>query len=339
MRAIVWQGDKRFEVQEVPKPVPGPGQILVKVEAAAVCSSDMHLADFRCKAPLIPGHEVAGTVEELGEGVNGFALGDRVALDPVQRCGSCWCCLNQCEHLCANYRHLGDREIAGGWAEYVAIDAVNAHLIPPGIPFEAAALTEPSAVCFHSLHRARLEPGQDVLVLGDGPFAFLHTQLALALGARKVVVVGHMDQRLRRITQTTGVPVCNSLTEDVDEFVRSHFGLPGPDAAIEASGSPEAPDVALRLLRPRGTLVIFSYIWDPKPITVGLIHMRELNVVGSCRSWNAYEPCLRLMSEGRINTMALVDLQAALSDCNRVLTCLQDRKPEIFKAVFRPQWE
>jgi threonine dehydrogenase-like Zn-dependent dehydrogenase len=338
MRAIVWDGDDRFDVREVPRPVPGYGQVLVRVEAAAVCGSDMHLADLGGKPPLIPGHEISGTVEELAEGAAGLAVGDRVALDPVQRCGSCWCCQNGCEHLCARYRHLGDRGIPGGWADYVVVDAANAHPIPPGIALETAALTEPAAVCYHSLRRAGLGPGRSVLILGDGPFAFLHTQLAVAQGARQVAVVGHMDQRLGRIAESTSVPVCNSLREDVDRFVESNFGDPGPDIGIEATGSPDAPDVAIRLLRPRGVLVIFSYIWKPQAMNMGAIHMRELSLVGSCRSQKAYEPCLRLMSEKRLHPEQLVDVQAPLSECREVMSSLQNRKPEIFKAVFRPTW-
>jgi threonine dehydrogenase-like Zn-dependent dehydrogenase len=336
MKALVWQGRQDFRVEDVSRPTAQPGQIVVRVKTAAICGSDSHLADFGAKPPLTPGHEVAGVVEEVGSEVAGLSAGDRVALDPVQRCGSCWCCTHGVEHLCLRYRHLGDRAVPGGWAEYVAIDAANAHRIPDAVSFEAACLAEPAAVCYESFERCALRPGDTVLVLGDGPFGFLHAQIARARGAGRIIVAGHYDRRLERIAAGSGAITCNTHRENLEAVLGREIGPPGVDVVIEATGSGASPNIGLAALRPRGSLVIFSYIWKPQPMDMGKIHMLEINVLGSCRSRAAYGPCLDLMGRGKIDTGALVDLRVRLEDCREAMARLAGHKADTFKCVFLP---
>jgi threonine dehydrogenase-like Zn-dependent dehydrogenase len=202
------------------------------------------------------------------------------------------------------------------------------------VSFEAAALTEPAAVCYQSLMRAGLQSGDSVLVVGDGPFGFLHTQIAVALGAAKVICAGHYDQRLERIRNRTGATVCNTKREDLGDLVKKEIPPPGVDVAIEATGSGAAPTIGLRLLRPRGILIVFSYIWKPEVLDMGLIHMRELNVLGSCRSHRAFGTCLDLIAQGRIDTESLIDRSLPLEDFQRGLRILREEKANIFKVVF-----
>jgi L-iditol 2-dehydrogenase len=321
-------------MEDVPAPAARPGQIVVKVAAAAVCGSDFHMDDFGATPPLVLGHEVSGTVAETGKGVKGLKAGDRVVLNPVQYCGTCWCCKHGVQHLCQNYRHLGDANIPGGWAEYVAIDARNAYRIPKNVDFVAAALTEPAAVCYESFERARLQPGNSVLIIGDGPFGFLHAQIARARKAGKIIVAGHYDQRLARIRKETRAVICNTHCQDVLQVVKEEIGPPGADVVIEATGAGLAPEIGLKALRPRGTMVIFSYIWKPAPLTMGLIHMRELNMVGACRSLDAFKPCLDLMRVGKINTGKLVDLEVPLEKYQQAIDTLRQQKERVFKVVF-----
>jgi threonine dehydrogenase-like Zn-dependent dehydrogenase len=259
-----------------------------------------------------------------------------VALDPVQRCGRCWCCTHGAEHLCENVRHLGMPGVAGPWAEVVAVDAANAHRIPDGVDFAAACLCEPAAVCYESYQRAGLQPGGRVLIIGDGPFGFLHAQIGRALGAGLVIVAGHYEQRLARINAETGALVCNTHHQDLTKLVKEKAGPPGLDLVIEATGAGASPYLGLSVLRPRGTLVIFSYIWKPQALDMGKIHMREINILGSCRSRGAYDPCLRLMGEGRLNTGSLVDLRLRLEDYGEAMEKLAKNKADIFKCVFFP---
>lgn len=336
MKAIVWRGAADFVLEEVPDPVPAAAQALVRVEATAVCGSDLHLQDFGAPPPVIPGHEASGVVVEPGKDATGIGPGDRVVMDPVQVCGRCWSCRNGIEHLCLDARHLGSGSIAGTWAQTVAVDARNLHRIPERVSFSAAALSEPAAVCYESFQRAGLREGDAVLVIGDGPFGFLHAQIATALGAGTVICAGHHEQRLERIRDRTGALICNTRREDLQKWAGREVPSPGVDIAVEASGSGSAPMSGLKLLRPRGTLVVFSYIWKPEVLDMGLIHMKELNVLGSCRSHRAFQRCLELMASGKIDTECLVDLVVPLEDFQRALARLLEDKPNTFKVVLAP---
>jgi len=204
------------------------------------------------------------------------------------------------------------------------------------VSFPEASLAEPTAVCYESFARAQLKAGQSVLIIGDGPFGFLHAQLAPAFGAAKVVVAGHYDKRLERIAAVSGALVCNTHHQDLEEMLAREVGPPGVDVAVEATGAAPSPNIGLRALRPRGTLVIFSYIWKPEALDMGLISMRELNVLGSCRSLGAFEPCLKMVADGKLNTAALVNLQVPLAEGPIAMEALRKRKSEIFKAVLLP---
>lgn len=334
MKAIVWEDENRFVLDDVPRPTIGDRQVLVRVAASSICGSDLDVARFGAKPPLVPGHEAAGTVEELGCAVTGVEVGARVALDPVQRCGQCACCRSGVEHLCANVRHLGWDDTPGTWAEFVAVDAANAHPIPSQVDFLAASLTEPVAVCYESFQRAKLRQGQSLLVIGDGPFGFLHAQIGRALGAGRIIVAGHYDKRLARIQAATGADVCNTHTDDLDAFLARKVGPPGVDVAVAATGAGAAPNLGLRALRPRGILVVFSYVWKPEPLEMGLILMRELSVLGSCRSLDAFPVCLDMMADGRIDAGKLVDMRLPLEKFADAFEALRERKSDFFKAVF-----
>ena len=336
MKAIVWQGEERFVLEDVPRPRARAGQVLVKVEAASICGSDLKLARFAERPPVIPGHEAAGTIEELGPGVVGPAIGTRVALDPVQRCGTCHCCTHGMGHLCTAVRHLGTAAAGGTWAQHVAVDAANAHPIPANLDHATASLAEPTAVSYESFQRAGLKSGETVLIVGDGPFGFLHAQIAGALDAGTTVVAGHHDRRLARIKAATGAVVCNTRSEDLPSLLDRTVGPGGVDVAVEATGATASPNLAIRALRPRGRLVRFSSVWEPEPVDMGRIHMRELHVVGSCRSLDAFPVCLEMMGDGRLAPGELVDVCVPIGEFKEAFETLTKSRGEVFKAILLP---
>jgi L-iditol 2-dehydrogenase len=325
MKAVFWQGEKKFELGDAPKPYAGENRVLIKVQAASICTSDFHYADWNCKPPIIPGHEAAGIIAEVGKNVHNVKVGDRVAVDPVQRCGRCEICRAGIGHLCPNTRHLGNSQNPGAWAEYMAVDAANCYLIPENVSMVQAALTEPAAVCMESFQRANFQSGQDVLILGDGVFGFLHAMLAKIYGAGKIIVSGHYDSRLRRIAKETNAIVCNTHNQNLNEVLEKTVGKLGVDVVFECTSSGQAPNIALNALKPRGTLVLFSYIWRPEVLDLALLNMKELNVLGSCRSLNCFEKCLKLFSEKKLNVAQLADIKEPLENVNRAITELQKK--------------
>jgi threonine dehydrogenase-like Zn-dependent dehydrogenase len=336
MKAVLWRGEDIFTPGETGMPVFGPKQILVQVKAASICTTDFHYADWKCIPPIVPGHEIAGIVTEVGAKVKRIKKGQRVALDPVQRCGKCACCKNGIPHMCLHTRHLGNSANPGGWAEFVAIDEQNAHLIPRNVDFATAALTEPAAVCMESFNRAGFRKGQSVLIIGDGTFGFIHAMLARIGGASQIVVAGHYNQRLARIGKKTSAIICNTHKNKLYDFARKHIPEPGFDIVIEATGATAAPNMGLELLKPRGTLVIFSYIWHPEILDLATVSMKELNVMGACRSLNCFDKCLKLMGQGKLDTGELVDIKVGLNEVEAAMNKLKKDKKNVFKAVLVP---
>ena len=339
MKAVVWQGQQKYSIENVPDPTPGPGQITVRIDVATICGSDLHLDDFQSTPPIIPGHEASGTIVDIESAASTSSelrVGDRVCLDPVQVCGTCFACVSGIPHLCTRCRHLGGESAPGTWAEFVAIDKANAHLVPESVSMESASLAEPTAVCFESLRRGNLEPGKSIVIVGDGPFGFLHAQIAGAMGAGAVIVAGHHDRRLERIRQSTDAMICNTRDQSLDNYVREHIGNDGADIVVEATGNRHVPAIGLPLLKARGTFVVFSYIFDPEPIDMGLVSMKELNIVGSCRSLEAFDICLAWMETQKISPEAILDRVVRMDDFHLALERLRTKKASTFKTAFRP---
>jgi threonine dehydrogenase-like Zn-dependent dehydrogenase len=338
MKALFWRGGDDFAVGREDKPVPGKGQVLVRVSHAVICGSDFHLGDFGASPPVIPGHEGAGIIEETGPGTGSDRVGQRVALNPVQVCGSCSSCLGGIPHLCLKTRHLGEPGSPGCWAEYVAVDALNAIPVPAGVSMENAALSEPCAVCYESYLRysggnLKAVTGKDILIIGDGPFGFLHAMLGSVFHAGTILVLGHHDERLARIKEHTTAEVFDTHQQKPENFIKETFP-DGADLIIEATGSGSSPDIGIKYLKPRGTLVLFSYIWNPEPVNMGLIHMKELNVLGSCRSLESFQPVLKLMDEGKINPAVLLDGFFPLEKAESAFQKLSEERDTVFKCGF-----
>ncbi|HBG27970.1 MAG: hypothetical protein A2Y10_02980 [Planctomycetes bacterium GWF2_41_51] len=336
MKAVFWQGGKKFELGDVLKPKIGDNQVLIKVEAASICTSDFHYEDWDCKPPIIPGHEAAGTIAEIGNKVKNVQAGWKVTVDPVQRCGKCAMCVSGIGHLCMNTRHLGNSENPGAWAEYLAVDAANVHKVPENVSMIEAALTEPAAVCMESFERAKFQPGWDVLILGDGVFGFIHAMFAKIFGAKNIIVSGHYDERLERIAEKTDAITCNTHKENLSDIIDKVTGKIGVDLVIEATSSGAAPNIGIKALKPRGTLILFSYIWRPEILDVAIVNMNELNILGSCRSLNCFDKCLQLMAEKKLDMALLADIKVPLAKVNNAISELKKNKKNVFKAILIP---
>ena len=218
----------------------------------------------------------------------------------------------------------------------MAIDAANAYRIPEQVDFEAGALTEPAAVCLESFYRAGFQKGWTVLIMGDGTFGFIHAMLARILGAEKIIVAGHYDERLERINEITDAITCNTHNEDLTELLGEHIDTAGADMAIEATGAGPVVNIALNALRPRGTLILFSYVWSPEITDLGLVHMKEVNVLGACRSLGCFERCIELIQNKQLDLASLIDIKVPLEEVAAAMEKLTTDKKNTFKAVLVP---
>ncbi|WP_432710536.1 zinc-dependent alcohol dehydrogenase [Pedobacter sp.] len=263
-------------------PVPGRDEVLIRTQAATICTSDLHdlkSNPFGINYPRIMGHEGAGIVVESGADVHNLPHGTRVAAHPVIPCGTCTECRRGLNHLCSIMSHLGiDKD--GCFAEYFVLRADRVRAIPDQLPFPLAALLEPVAVCLQALARAGDVSGKKVLIVGDGPFGNNIARLSTRAGAA-VTVSGREPFRLSKIP---GVVVTTNPPANVS------------DIAILAVSAEDAVNTCLNALRPRGRMVVFSTITGPLKIDLFKLHVAELEMVGACNDEHKIDDALAYLS-------------------------------------------
>jgi 2-desacetyl-2-hydroxyethyl bacteriochlorophyllide A dehydrogenase len=302
MRAVVWETPGKLAVTEVPDPSPGHGQLVVKVGACGICGTDVHIADGEFPPtpyPIVPGHEFAGRVVAVGDGVPGeWREGTRVAVDPSLFCGHCPACHAGRGNLCANWNAIGDT-VDGAFAEYVAVPFGNAYPIPDAASDQQGALIEPLSCAVHGLRRIGPVVGQDVLVMGAGTMGLLLMQLLNRAGARSVAVV---DRKASRLEAATAVGAA-SVAQDV-----SALDLPAVSVAVDATGAPAAIEAAFGRLDRGGRLLIFGVTSGDAEISLSpfRIYNDEITVLGSMAVLDSFGAAAALMADGAIATGPLL---------------------------------
>jgi L-iditol 2-dehydrogenase len=306
-----------LKVEEVPTPSAGPGEVLVEVGANTICGTDLRILRGEktsyVELPVVMGHEAAGRVAEVGEGVDRYAPGDRVALNPGIPDRRCWACRHGLENMCEHKRIVG-YSIDGGLAQYMLVpaDSVAAGCLfvaESDLPDEQLALAEPLGCVVNGQRLTPVGVGDTVLVMGAGPIGLLHLQLALLSGAGSVIVSQRSPAR-RALAERLGATVAlDPTSQDLAEVVDGLTGGRGVDLAIIAIGVPELVNQALGLTRVGGRVNIFAGLagkgWAE--VEANLIHYRQLVVTGSSDVRRSdYETALGLITSGRVDTAALV---------------------------------
>ena len=258
MRSVRLEAIGAMALREVPRPVAGPGEVLVRVLAAGICGSDRHMykGEYPTGRPVTLGHEFCGRVEAVGKGVTGFAGGELVTVDPNIACGTCPACRAGRVNLCANLLAIGVFR-DGGFAEFVAVPAQQAFVLPEGLDPVHGAFSEPLACCLHALDVARIVPGSTVAVLGGGVIGLLMVQLARLAGAAEVVLVTRQASRRALALELGATVAVDPAAGDVVAAVRALNGR-GVDVVLECAGVPETLQQGLGMLARGGALVLFG---------------------------------------------------------------------------------
>ncbi|MGZ5392687.1 MAG: 2,3-butanediol dehydrogenase [Mycobacterium sp.] len=311
MRAAVYRGPGDVRVEEVPEPSPGPGEVKVKVAFAGICGSDLHEyyrgalmvpVGYRhpltgVQAPVILGHEVAGTVVDVGSGVDDMDLGQLVAIEPIVACKQCARCLDGAYNHCAQMAFHGFSTSSGGLAEYTVAARDMVHAIPPGVSPRQAALVEPLAVAWHAVQLARVASGDYCVILGAGPIGLGAMFGVRALGAHSVVV--EVSEERRRVAQLAGAThVVDPTTCDVAEFVRELTGGRNAAACIDAAGVPATLREALRTIGVYGRIVMVGVPEAPLPLETGYLFVTEATLVASCAYRNDFPTVIEGVKRG-----------------------------------------
>jgi threonine dehydrogenase-like Zn-dependent dehydrogenase len=333
MQALMLQRLGCVDLVEMPVPQPRPGEVLVRTTATTICTSDLQdIAGnlFGAPMPRILGHEGAGVVAAVGEGVEGVRLGQAVAAHPVIPCRNCANCARGLGHLCLQMAHLGlNRD--GTFADYFRVPANRTLPTPAGIDPAVAALLEPVSVCLEAIQRGRVGENDAVLILGDGPFGILTARLAVRRRAKRVIVAGRHEFRLGRAPGA--VTILQRSTEDTLRAVREHAGADGVDVAILCVSSAEAVGLALATLRARGRLVIFSAIPPAVPIDLFRLHTQELEILGACNDEDRHHAALGLLTDPELDLDSLVTHRLPLSQWKRALDLAAHAKDEALKVA------
>lgn len=310
MKAIIFQEMGKYEYKiNYPKPEPGEQDVVVEVEQCGLCGTDVHIyeGEFGANFPVIIGHEFSGTVKEVGDDVEKFSLGDRVAVNPNTVCNRCEFCRGGQENLCITLPGLGVNS-DGGFAEYASVPERCIYHIPDKLSFSAAAFTEPLSCAIHGTDLANIDSGDDVLILGSGPTGLLLMQLAKISGAGRVISTAKRDKRLEVARQLGATSTINITQEDLIDSVKEISDSKGMDIVIEAVGSEATMKRSVELARPGGRIVWFG-VTSPDlevPIKPFEVYRKELTIRGSFVNPYTTERAIDLLVEGNINTDELV---------------------------------
>jgi L-iditol 2-dehydrogenase len=296
---------------ELPVPEPGPGELLVRVEACGICGSDRHMfkGEYPTALPVTLGHEFCGIVEDVGAGVTRLRPGERITADPNIACGHCQHCRRGRPNLCDNLTAIGVFR-DGGFADYVVVPEGQAVTLPPDLPPLHGAFAEPLACCLHGLDVARIAPGDTVAVIGGGVIGLLMVQLARLAGATNVLLTTRQKPR-RELAETLGAT--HTLDAARDDLVAAIVGpggiVPGGvDVVIECAGVPETFAQALALARRGGTVVPFGV--TPQGATIAVepfdLLTRELRIEPAWLNPLTHARAAKLIADGVLELDRLV---------------------------------
>lgn len=314
MKAVmkVARGVGHIELRDIPEPAPQAGEVRIKVRAAGICGTDLHIYkdEFRSVPPVVLGHEVAGEIDGIGEGVDGIRVGERVTTETYfYTCGLCGYCRSGHNNLCLNRRSIGSA-VNGGFTQYVIVPAKNVHRLPDNVDFHAGALTEPLACVVHGvLTTPTVSPGDIAVIAGPGAIGLLALQVVKASGATVVILGTSADAHRLELARTLGADyVVDVQKQDAARLVRdiTPEGL-GADVVYECSGAGPAAAHLLELVRRRGRYVQIGLFGKAIAWDLDQVCFRELMVTGSNASVpSAWIRALQLLENGQVKTTPLI---------------------------------
>jgi L-iditol 2-dehydrogenase len=344
MKALLLSEYKKLDVADVPLPEAGKGEVLIQVAACGICGSDVHGYDGssgRRIPPLVMGHEAAGIVAAVGEGVSRFAPGDRVTFDSTVYCGDCAYCRAGDINLCDNRQVVGvscaEFRRAGAFAEYVAVPERIVYRLPDSLPFAEAAMLEAVSVALHAVAVSDVRGGESTLVIGAGMIGLLILQAARALGCGSIIVAD-VDATRLALAASLGAEttILASGEAMVAEVLRLTDGR-GVDLVLEAVGRNETVAASIDAVRKGGTVTLVGNITPQVNLPLQKVVSRQIRLQGSCASCGEYPEAIELVSQGKIRVTSLITAVASLNEGADWFERLYAREPNLMKVVIDPR--
>ncbi|MEL4505844.1 alcohol dehydrogenase catalytic domain-containing protein [Luteococcus sp. H138] len=335
MHAAVLNAPNDFQLTRRRVPEAGPGEVLLRIEATTLCGTDLRLISGAKTAGIRPGvvlgHEIAGRVEAVGDGVDGYPIGAQATVSIVVSCNRCPACLAGREHFCANLELIG-YAIDGGLAEYLVVPAhAVAHgnvILTPEMPARTLCLAEPLSCVLNGASQFTTRPGDTVVVLGAGPIGLLHTQLAKAQGASRIIVTNRSAPRRELALELGASHAVDPTTEDLQAVVDEVTDGQGADVVVVAIGALPLANQALHLAGVGGRVNYFAGF--PKGSTVemdpNLVHYKELQVTGGSNARRSdVHRAVQVLASGAIDAEKIVTHSFALTEVDRAVQAVADQ--------------
>lgn len=320
MKAVRLESVGNLFAREVPLPVVGPEDLLVRVEASGICGTDRHLfhGEFPCKPPVTLGHEFSGIIEASGSAVTGLSVGERITGDPNIACGRCQRCHEGRVNLCENLQAIGIHR-DGGLADYVIVPQKQAFLLPSSLDPHHGAFCEPLACCIHGMDIAAIKPGQSVLVLGGGVIGLLTVQLASLAGAKTILATRNKVKRNLAMDLGATAAIDPAASHLQAEVFRLTSG--GADVVMECAGVPETVEQAPRLARRGGNVVIVGVLAQGTKVTYEPFDLlfREVNIKTSFLNPHTHARAASLIAEGKVKIEPLISRRISLEEAPAVI--------------------
>ncbi len=341
MKVVYLTEPGKMEIADEPKPLVTPGNALVKIEYNGICGSDVHffkdgrVGDCVLHDKFVLGHEVSGTVVEIGEGVTNLQVGDRVALEPGYACGKCEFCKTGRYNLCPEMKFFAAPPVAGALKEYVSHPADMCFKLPDNVSTMEGALVEPLAVGLHATSLGGVSLGQSVVILGAGCIGLVTLLSAKARGAAKVIVADLHEKRLEFARQMGADETINAKEEDVLERVHELLG-DGPDVVFETAGSPVTIAQTPWVARKGGTIVLVGMSAESE-IRYNFFQAMEKEVTIKCvfRYRNLYPVAIAAISSGSINVKQIVTHEFTLDESERAFRTVVEDAQNVVKGIIK----
>jgi (R,R)-butanediol dehydrogenase/meso-butanediol dehydrogenase/diacetyl reductase len=323
MKALRWYGRRDLRYEDVPEPSPGPGQVKAQINLVGICGTDLkEYATGPCmipadKVPVTMGHEFAGRVVAMGEGVTGFNVGDRVTGLGYWCCGRCYYCKRGLYNLCLNSDFTGLTK-DGSMAEYFVAPDYSFYKLPDSVSDELGTLVEPLAVSLHAVRQGNVRPGDTVAIVGDGTIGLCCLLAARVAGATAVYVVAkHKGRGEMALAMGATAVIYLGDGEPISQIGGFTDGL-GADVTIECVGQPDTPQLAVQLARKGGTVVILGVFEKPGSFDFSTMMFSERILVGSSIYVDEARTAIALLADGRIDPGCLITATVLFKDAVNV---------------------
>jgi L-iditol 2-dehydrogenase len=343
MKSLLLSAYNQLEIADLPAPVAGPGEVLVRVETCGICGSDVHGFDGstgRRIPPIVMGHEAAGTVAGVGPGVQGYANGDRVTFDSTVYCGECSNCARGDVNLCDNRQVIGvscgDYRRHGAFAEYVVVPQRILYHLPEGLSFAEAAMLEAASVALHAVRVSEAAGGETAVVIGAGMIGLLTLQAAHALGCSRVFIADVDATRLSLAKKVGADETLHGSGAELTAEVMKLTGGNGVDITYEAVGRNETVATAIDCTRKGGTVTLIGNIRPEVTLPLQKVVSRQIRLQGSCASSGEYPQAIELIASGKIQVAPLITAVASLEEGPRWFERLHAGEPNLMKVILSP---